>query len=162
MQITANACVMIEKINSSCPEIWPQVRLCSINSRDITGSIQFLMVYFFFTVDVNPEFNFQLFRFTISMEQLNFTKVRLAVYDQDPGDEDDFLGVVFIDLSKAGDFINNVITNWYPLQPQVSHAKRKTMLWFKDLKRRSQQTFTISLKRWHIISYKQSLSCCRK
>ena len=59
------------------------------------------------------------------MEQLNHTKVRLAVYDHDPGDEDDFLGVVFIDLSKVGDFINNVITNWYPLLPQVNVLKKK-------------------------------------
>lgn len=57
------------------------------------------------------------------MEQLNSTKVRLEVYDQDADDEDDLLGVAFIDLSKAGDFINNVITEWYSLLSQVYFMK---------------------------------------
>lgn len=68
------------------------------------------------------------------MEQLNYTKVRLAVYDHDPGDEDDFLGVVFIDLATAGDFFNSVITKWYPLLPQVKHKRRFTMLKRKEIK----------------------------
>ena len=54
------------------------------------------------------------------MEQLNFTQVRLAVYDDDPDDEDDFIGVAFIDLSKVGDFFDNIITEWFSLIPQVN------------------------------------------
>lgn len=68
------------------------------------------------------------------MEQLNYTKVRLAVYDHDPGDEDDFLGVVFIDLATAGDFFNSVITKWYPLLPQVKQKRRFTKLKRKEIK----------------------------
>ena len=56
------------------------------------------------------------------MEQLNFTQVRLAVYDYDPDDEDDFMGVAFIDLSKVGDFFDNIITKWYSLIPQVNNS----------------------------------------
>ena len=85
------------------------------------------MVDFLLTGNLNPEFSFEIFRFTISTEQLNFTKVRLEVYDHDSDDEDDFLGVVFIDLSEAGDFINNIITKWYPLLPQVN-CRNKTEL----------------------------------
>jgi len=69
--------------------------------------------------DLNPDFPFgDVFRFKITMEQLNFTQVRLAVYDYDPDDEDDFMGVAFIDLSKVGDFFDNIITEWYSLIPQ--------------------------------------------
>lgn len=85
------------------------------------------MVDFLLTGNLNPEFSFEIFRFTISTEQLNFTKVRLEVYDHDSDDEDDFLGVVFIDLFEAGDFINNIITKWYPLLPQVN-CRNKTEL----------------------------------
>ena len=67
------------------------------------------------------------------MEQLNYTKVKLAVYDHDPGDEDDFLGVVFIDVATAGDFFNSVITKWYPLLPQVKHKRRFTKLTIRAL-----------------------------
>ena len=73
------------------------------------------------TGDLNPDFPFgDVFRFKITMEQLNFTQVRLVVYDDDPGDEDDFMGVAFIDLSKVGDFFDNIITEWYSLIPQVN------------------------------------------
>lgn len=64
------------------------------------------------------------------MEQLNFTQVRLAVYDDDPDDEDDFMGVAFIDLSKVGDFFDNIITEWYSLIPQVNNTwKINTTAW---------------------------------
>lgn len=77
-----------------------------------------------FTGELNPDFPFaDLFHFTITMEQLNYTKLKLAVYDHDPGDEDDFLGVVLIDLSKVGDFFDNIITKWYPLLPQVNNSR---------------------------------------
>lgn len=46
--------------------------------------------------------------------------MKLAVYDYDPDDEDDFMGVAFIDLSKVGDFFDNIITEWYSLIPQVN------------------------------------------
>ena len=54
------------------------------------------------------------------MEQLNLTKLKLAVYDHDPDDEDDLMGVVLIDLSKVDNFFDNIITKWYPLLPQVN------------------------------------------
>lgn len=74
--------------------------------------------------DLNPDFPFgDVFRFKIAMEQLNFTQVRLAVYDDDPDDEDDFMGVAFIDLSKVGNFFDNIITEWYSLIPQVNNLR---------------------------------------
>lgn len=77
-----------------------------------------------FTGDLNPDFPFgDVFRFKITVEQLNFTQVRLAVYDDDPDDEDDFMGVAFIDLSKVGDFFDNIITEWYSLIPQVNNTR---------------------------------------
>ena len=81
--------------------------------------------------NLNPDFPFgDVFRFKITMEQLNFTQVRLAVYDDDPDDEDDFMGVAFIDLSKVGDFFDNIITEWYSLIPQVNNTwKINTTAW---------------------------------
>lgn len=63
------------------------------------------------------------------MEQLNFTQVRLAVYDHDPDDEDDFMGVAFIDLSKVGDFFDNIVTKWYSLIPQVNNSTIHELYW---------------------------------
>lgn len=45
------------------------------------------------------------------------------MYDDDPDDEDDFMGVAFIDLSKVGDFFDNIITEWYSLIPQVNNTR---------------------------------------
>lgn len=53
------------------------------------------------------------------MEQLNITKLKLAVYDHDPGEEDDLIGMALIDLSKVENFLDNIVTKWYPLIPQV-------------------------------------------
>lgn len=53
------------------------------------------------------------------MEQLNITKLNLAVYDRDPGEEDDLIGMALIDLSKVENFLDNIVTEWYPLIPQV-------------------------------------------
>lgn len=35
------------------------------------------------------------------------------MYDDDFDDEDDFMGVVFIDLFKVGDFFDDIVIEWY-------------------------------------------------
>lgn len=53
------------------------------------------------------------------MEQLNIIKLKLVVYDYDFGEEDDLIGMVFIDLFKVENFFDNIVIEWYLLILQV-------------------------------------------